>query len=385
MNIVHIAPNSPYNEGWGYQENLLPKFHAKCGHNVTLVVSNEMHHDGKLVETECENYVSECGYRVIRRKPVLCKIPGLKNLFSKIEVYSILLELKPDYVFYHGLVSSTIFQVTRYKRNVNSDMVIVQDNHLDYNIGFGRKPSFKERLIILKHRIVYRLNDKYVSKVYGVTPWRRDYAVNVFGVPCEKADVLIMGADDEKVDFANKELIREKIRNKFAVEKDSFLVVTGGKIDKRKNILSLMHAVSGMKKIKLLIFGNVLPDVADEFNDLLDANKNIIYVGWIASSKVYDYFFAADLIVFPGQHSVLWEQACASKIPCVFEKWDGMDHVNNGGNSEFIFPVTVDTLRDKIKELFFSKKYYEMKTVAESEKTDVFLYSNIAKKTLELF
>ena len=60
-----------------------------------------------------------------------------------------------------------------------------------------------------------------------------------------------------------------------------------------------------------------------------------------------------------------------------------MDHVNNGGNSDFIGEVTVDALIEKIEELKFTPKYYKMKETAQSEKTDIYLYSNIAERSLE--
>ena len=53
MKIVHIAPSAPYNDHWGYQDNLLPKYQKKLGHEVTMITTNLMHRDGKIVETEC--------------------------------------------------------------------------------------------------------------------------------------------------------------------------------------------------------------------------------------------------------------------------------------------------------------------------------------------
>lgn len=144
-----------------------------------------------------------------------------------------------------------------------------------------------------------------------------------------------------------------------------------------------MEACAEIKGVKLLVFGNVQSNIEEKFNALLKANNNIIFVGWIDSDKVYDYFFAADLVFFPGQHSVLWEQACASKVPCVFEKWEGMDHVNNGGNSCFLTPVNKETIVEIIDELKFTETYQEMLAAAMSEKTEVYLYSNIARKSLE--
>ena len=60
-----------------------------------------------------------------------------------------------------------------------------------------------------------------------------------------------------------------------------------------------------------------------------------------------------------------------------------MEHVNNGGNSDFIDEVTVENIKDKILELKFTNKYYQMKKVANSCATDVYLYSKIAEKSLE--
>ena len=216
-----------------------------------------------------------------------------------------------------------------------------------------------------------------------MTPWRKTYAADYYQIPSNKTDVLIMGADDEKIDFSARGTIRKQIREKYGIMDTDFLIVTGGKIDKKKKTDVLMKAVSNFDKVKLLVFGQVNNDIKDEFDQIQKFNSNIIYIGWIDADKVYDYFFAADLVFFPGQHSVLWEQACASKVPCVFEKWDGMDHVNNGGNSDFVTPVTVETISKKIKELLFTDKYQQMKEIAESEKTDIYLYSRIAKKSLE--
>ena len=383
MNILHIAPNATYNEGWGYQENLLPKYHARMGHNVTLIVRNRKFINGLSVETECEDYISPSGFRVIREKVFIPSFPFFGVLFSKLKIYPLLLSLKPDFVFFHGLVSSTIFQVSRYKKNVNPSLVIVQDNHLDYNIGFHKSMPLKHKILVCKHRIVYAMNNRFVSKVYGVTPWRKQYAEEVFGVPSSKTDVLNMGADDDCLDFENRVAIRNEIREKYDILPSDFLIVTGGKIDSGKKIDVLMRSVKNLPDVKLLIFGHVLDNFKDEFQRLLRNNNNIIYIGWIDSFKVYDYFFAADLVFFPGQHSVLWEQACAAKVPCVFAKWEGMDHLNNGGNADFVSPVNESTIYDKIKELKFTPKYYAMSSVANSSKTDVYLYSKIAEKSLE--
>ena len=385
MNIVHISPNAPFNDGWGFQENLLPKYHALLGHKVTLIVPNKMHVADKIVDTETGTFYSCGGFDVIRMSYKKYRKNYMTNIFCKLDVYDSLLELKPDVVFYHGLVSQTIFDVIRYKKNIEKKgkkLRILQDNHLDYNIG-KKADNFKQLLLRTYYRILNYFSQKSVDHVYGVTPWRKQYAEEYYHIKPEKTSVLIMGADDEKIDFANKEKIRNKIRRENNVADDDFLIVTGGKIDAKKKIHILMQACKDLKGVKLLIFGNVSNQLKEEYQRILRESKNIISVGWIDSGKVYDYFFAADLVCFPGQHSVLWEQACAAKVPCLFAKWPGMEHVNNGGNADFFENVTIDSIRKKIGELIFTKKYAEMKKIAESEATDVYLYSEIAKESLE--
>ena len=387
MKIVHLAPSAIYNENWGFQENLLPKYNVKDDNDVVLITNTFTRIDKcKTAIASCD-YISDDGFRVIRipyNSYYGCK--RLENIFCKLDVSDLLDSILPDVVFFHGLQSLTMLDVIVYKKKQSRKghaVKIIQDNHADDNnsISVDAK-DFKYRLLRFCYRLFNKQTQKYVEKVYGVTPCRKSYAEEFYGIKPNKTDVLMMGADDEKLDFIHKKEIRNKIRQENNIEEDDFLIVTGGKIDSKKNIHMLMKAVEGLKNVKLLIFGSVDNSMLDEFKVLMD-NKNISYVGWVASDKVYDYYFAADLVCFPGTHSVLWEQACASKIPCLFKKWNGMQHVDVGGNAGFIEDVSVESIKSNLEELVFTPKYYDMLAVAESTATDAFLYSKIAEKSLE--
>lgn len=385
MNIVHISSMAPYNDGWGFQENLLPKYHAKLGHKVTLVVPNKIHEGGKVAFCETGRFTSVGGFEVIRLPYKEYPLAQLTHIFWKLDVTELLWELDADVIFCHGLVSRTVLDIIKYMRmrkKQGRKCTLIQDNHLDYNIGTDPK-TVKEKLLRGYYRLMNRRTQRYALKVYGVTPWRKQYAEEYYKISPEKTDVLIMGADDEMIDFSERDNIRREIRGRYAVADGDFLVVTGGKIDEKKKIHVLMEALGGKEKIKLLVFGNVSDDMKDAYDELLRRFDNIISIGWIESGKVYDYFFAADLVCFPGQHSVLWEQACASKVPCLFARWPGMDHVDNGGNSDFADEISAESLARKIDELCFTEKYKKMKSVAASAATDVYLYSKIAERSLE--
>lgn len=380
MKIVHVAPNAPYEEGWGYQENLLPKYQAKLGHQVILAVSTQRHREPEQAICSFEDYQSSDGFRVIRQPIRLYPLPFLRRVLQFLKVYKLFCEEKPDVIFHHGMISPTIRQAVRYKKKINPDCVIIQDNHMDYNIGFNPN-RLKGRILRFVYRRLHRSTAKYVDQVYGVTPWRQRYAQEVFGVRAEKTDLLIMGADDDRLDFKNRDRYRTELRQQYGIREDEFLIVTGGKIDAKKKTHLLMDAVKDLPNVKLLICGTATDAFADEYTAHL--NNNVIDAGWIPSDQIYGFFFAADLAFFPGQHSVLWEQACASKVPCVFGKWEGMDHVNNGGNACFLDCHNPEQIRDLIVKLQFTPDYQEMLQAARSGKTDIYLYSHIAEKSLE--
>lgn len=383
MKIVHICLACFYVEGMGYQENLLPKYHVKQGHQVTVLTNDySFNKNYKTEKKALKNYVNKDNVKV----KVLNRTSryGWYSRFGDYEgIIESLYEENPDVIFVHGGQFIGLKDVIKYCKN-NRSVKLYIDQHADYyNTNIK---SFKKKIA---HKYIYghwiRKACKYAERFWGVTPWRCEFLKDVYSLPKKKIDLLVMGADDEYVDLKNKNNIRDKIRKQYDIKDDDFLIVTGGKIDKAKNILNLMQAINGKENVKLLVFGSLLEDAKQEFNDILSKSKNVIYIGWLDSNKVYDYFLSADLAVFPGTHSVLWEQACACKVPCLFKRWEGMEHVNNGGNSDFIDDVSSDGIRLKIEELLFTEKYYKMKEHAESEKTDIYLYSNIAEKSLESY
>jgi len=379
MKILHIAPLAPYNVGWSYQENLLPKYQRKLGHEVRVVVSPfENGRNGKTDIGEGE-FTLEDGVRVYRRRRFLGN-NFLGKILSFTNVKDILLDFQPDLIMVHSLITLSVFQAIAYRKKHNPNCVIIQDNHLDENIGW-RKNKFFTDLYYGVWALVNRFSLPHVARYYGVTPWRQEFLQKRFRIPAEKTDLLIMGADMDDIDLASREDCRKAVDAEFGTE-GHFLLVTGGKIERNKTIAPLMQAVKTMEKTKLLVFGTVADDYKEEIEAAM--NDNVVLVGWKNNHQINELFLAADLAVFPGQHSVLWEQACACKTPALFGSWKGMGHVNNGGNSAFLEDTTPEGLRAALEACHGTESYRTMLAVARSEATDVYSYYKIAEKSLEM-
>lgn len=379
MRILHLALNCPFNEGWGYQENLLPKYQSKLGHTVLLVTTtlkNDGHGNFYNVD-ECDTFTSE-GFRLIRLKSKENKIYKLLGYYN---VKNIIFEFKPDIIMCHGLTNVSFLQAINYYKK-NRDTVIIADNHLDeYNMP---KYSFFKSIIIRFFWYFFNMIiQKYYNKVYGVTEGRIDFAHKYFGIKKNKLDLLPAGADSDFLAIENKNTIRYNIRYQNQISDEDFLIVTGGKIDSKKNIDKLIYAIKEMRDdVKLLFFGAVDKSLENQILPLVD-NKKIKYIGWVDSQNVYDYFLSADLVCFPGLHSVLWEQACACGTPALLNDLKGLHHLDVGGNCIFVNGNDQYEIKKNILKIVNSKEIYNsMQRIAIEKAVDAFSYYELAKKTI---
>ncbi len=193
----------------------------------------------------------------------------------------------------------------------------------------------------------------------------------------------MMGADDDLVKKAEQEINRN--RKRYNILKDDFLIVTGGKIDRFKTqTLLLMEAVKNINnnRLKLIVFGPVENDLKKRVNELVDGVR-IQYLGWQGPQEGYDLFAIANLVVFPGRHSVYWEQVAGMGIPMLVKDWEGTHHVDIGGNAEFLYLDKEVEIREKIEKIISNRDVYSAMFNAAQKCRNVFSYREIARRCIE--
>lgn len=384
MRIVHLCLGSFFPDNYSYQENMLPKFHKQQGNYVEVIASlATFDENGKPTYMERGGtYQNEYDIKVTRleyRKPL--KI--YHRMKRYIGTYAALEAAKPEILFIHGCQFMDMDIVVRYLKKHPNVRVYV-DNHADFS---NSATNWLSKNIL--HKIFWRHTAQmvapYTAKFYGVLPARVEFLKNLYKLPPEKCELLVMGADDDLVEAAEKPEVRREIRSKYHIAEDDFLIMTGGKIDQFKTqTLLLMEAVQKIKnpKVKLIVFGSITTDLKEKVNALADGEK-VQSIGWIQAKDSYQYFAAADLVVFPGRHSVFWEQVAAQGIPMLCKKWDGTTHVDVGGNVRFLEKDSADEIQVAIEELLNQpEKYQQMKRVAVEQGKKTFLYSDIAKRCI---
>jgi 1,2-diacylglycerol 3-alpha-glucosyltransferase len=384
MRIVNACVSGPVTDGLSYQDNLITKYQKKNGNDVVIVTSEWIWKtSGKMGKDPRHDYINEDGVRVIRL-PILGK-DDFNRKFKKFDrLYETIEQLHPDILFIHGVSCYSDDVYAKYLKN-HPEVIAYADNHADFSNSATNWLSKN-----IQHKIIWGYHARklvpYVKKFYGVLPARVDFLTDVYGIPKEKCELLVMGADDELVEKERHTEARAAVREKYNIAKDDFLIVTGGKIDQWKTqTLLLMEAVQKIesRKVKLIVFGSVVDELKEKVNNLADGEK-VQYIGWQQSADSYPLFAASDLAVFPGRHSVFWEQVAGQGIPMLVKDWPGTHHVDLGGNVEFLIRDSSDEIKQKIEELVENpEKYKKMKDVAEEKGMRVFSYRNIARRAIE--
>lgn len=386
MKIMHVCLNGAVTDGFQYQDNLLPKYHRKLGYDVVLVTSLYAFDEKGIVVKISENrmeYINCDDVRIIRL-PMKRGQKYETKLKKYVGLADTLETEKPNIIFIHDFQYPDVAVIKKYLSK-HKYIKAYADNHADFS---NSATNWISKNIL--HKIIWRYYAKilepYIIKFYGVLPARVIFMEKMYGLPKSKCELLVMGADDDLVKKICTQENKKKLRMKWGIDKDDFLIVTGGKIDKWKvQTLLLMDAVKeiGINNVKLIVFGSVDEQIKQEFEQRID-NVKIKYVGWIKPIETYYYFNAAELVIFPGRHSVFWEQTVAEGIPMVVKDWNGTHHIDLGGNVIFLKNDSVDEILYTIEDIVTKpEKYSYMKKIAVEKGMKKFSYLNIAKESIE--
>ncbi len=378
MKILNISLKCTFTPGLGYQENLLPEYQKKLGHEVTLITTNQIRDmNGNVLFLKPGEQILDNGVRIIRIK--------VNKLLAKFGYYPQIGKLiknnQPDYIFCHNLCTLIPAQAIKYKKQ-HPNVILVSDNHQD--ISNGGKSGFFNSFIYIYYKLFWKIWIKYFYKIYATTGWRKDYANEKYGIPNEKLDTLLLGIDTDKMP-KDKSAIRIKVRQELGIPKTSFVFFQGGKLYKERKVLETLKSflVLNNENLHLILIGKLFDDIKDDAIKLIEKSKNIHYLGFINGTEVKNYLIASDFGIFPNLHSVIWEEAIGCGLPCVFGKYKGENHMNICDNCILIDNPTEENIKSILLKVSSDKDYYEKLKINAEKASDSLSYYNIAQKSLE--
>ncbi|MGC9797290.1 glycosyltransferase family 4 protein [Fervidobacterium riparium] len=374
MKIVHISQY--YNDGYGYQENILPYYQALLGHEVVHITSDRMSAfvplDKRIVGVK--NYIDN-NVKIIRL-PTKGEFKGRFVLFKGL--YETLKEERPDYIFHHGLTSPSLFTAAKYKRNYGTFLAV--DNHSDINIS-GRNIFWRIGYYEFLWKSLLKGLYKDINVIFGVTPLRCEFPVKYLGAPENKVRLLPIGLDLRNIPPDSKSALRQK----YGFKDEDVLIITGGKITPEKKMSNILKAFNmlceELSNIKLLIIGKILDK---EVENLARLNNNIIYMGWKNRKETLEILKMSDIAIWNTQHTTLIEDALAAGNILILRYYGSTAHfIDNNGM--YLFSNSVKEIYDKIKIIVQNKGLMQKMSEETQKMINILSYENIAKESIEYY
>jgi len=364
MKILHILPHTCPNYNSSYQENVIDKHQALLGEDVTVLHKTECIIDFDDFNNNLINPIRNIGvnsFSIVKNRIEYFK--GLKTILKQVN---------PDVIFIHGIGNIVVIQILKFIRN-NSVKVFI-DTHADsFNVTKQRVLRFVYHRLFIG--LVVKLTAKQVNMYYGVTPERVDFAIKNYLINKSKIKLLHLGTDDSIVKnrFFLPKLLRDEINGKI-------VILTGGRIDEQKNqVLELIRAYETFAinndSIVLIVFGIVDKVLSYQFNSLL--NKTI-FIGKLNINEIYSLSQFTKLILFPGLHSVMWEEFIGLGIPLSVTKDDNKNYLNHNNNVLFNEQNNYSYYYNLLDRIATDSSILDKLSIGAKSPTRMeFLYSNI--------
>ncbi len=343
LKIVHLVQH--YMAGYTYQENYLPAAMAALGHEVSVIagVDNPAFYDGAQHQPgdEATDDGVAVRYVKIRYKRLYTRISGLNELLKR---------EKPDLIFVHGFVLARSFELLQYGRQYPG-CLFCADTHETYLLAFNAcfSGTVKDRVRrLLYFKLAYRLWRRYMErryeKVFYVTPPRRTFAEKELGFSEEMLHPLWLGAQLETLPYVRKQALRAEVRSALGMPPDAKMIVLAGKLDEKKRPVELAEAFVRLNKRNwwLLYVGSMDESVRSRVAAACRDNERVRFTGFLPGERVLEHIAASDFAVYPGAHSVLWEQTVCLGIPAAFHEPEPGDaaHLSDPANPGAFFLKT---------------------------------------------
>ena len=374
MKIVHICFSSPFVEGQGYQENILPQYQVLDGDEVYVISYNFIYNSNHWKHIP----IGKTRYNNVNIIRLRYNRLGWGIIIPK-GLYRTLKGIKPDIIMNHGITPISL-PICAYYVSKNKNCKLIADNHAD-PINCNQNKFIKLLLYKGFISITQKVIIKYIDRYYGVTKLRCIFLEEMFGIPRNKIGLIPISGDIELSNTIDK---KEVLRKKYELDKKLFYIICGGKLSMEKGISVLTNTIQKLRQegfpIELILFGSFSDKVTENFIQQFNFIK---FMNWCDRIKTLELLKLSDIAIWPVHHTTLCEDAVSVGTPLILKETGNTEHLIKG-NGVFIKNCTEEDLRTAILYIYdehnknkISNACIKMKdilnyhTVANTIKTDL--------------
>lgn len=328
MKIIHCCFGiEHYIDTWGYQQNLLPLYCAKAGHETVVLASNDTFPSFvkqdviEAIKAKGNSYMNG-PVRVARSSswfPRLIHFQKAKGLCDQLE------REQPDIIFFHGSFNLSLLSCIAYKKQ-HPEVKLYVDNHGDV---MNVRASGWYRFLFFKcyWSLIHQYCQRTVDQYFGVTEGRCRFLREYLHIAFDKVSLLPIGADVDSAEEVRES--REQLRARYGFANDDVIMVHGGKLDARKGTVDLIKVYRQLRKsicpnLRLVLFGKMV----DERIQPMIGDDIVVY-DWLSRTQTFELFKLADLAVWPIHHTTLIEDCVAAGLPYLIRMTETTQHLIN--------------------------------------------------------
>ena len=347
MKILHWE--EMFHPSFGYQINILAKFQAMQGHDVTIMSPERITEhpyfsnfaqEGDLDAGDAE-YTRIYGVKIIRmpwKRVVSGRVIYKRGYIEKIKSFD------ADIVFVHTNDTISAINIARKHKRINKPLIF--DNHMvevaseNRYSGLFRKAfrTFVSPIVKKNKWIVFRTQDiDFINKAYGL--------------PEELTPFLSFGTDTTL--FHPDDEVKKAFRAELDIADNDFVVVYTGKINEGKGGKLFANTIKDKfpvdKNIVFIIVGSTSAEYGKEVEPLFAQSENrVIRFPTQEYQNLAKFYQAGDLSVFPHQSSLSFYDAQACELPVISDDDKlNVDRVAHGNGFSFK-TGDINDFRDKI-------------------------------------
>jgi len=364
MKIVHVSNH--FHPKLGYQEYYLAKEQLRCGHDV-FVVTSERHFPFPDYD-ECMKAV--LGNRIIKAGEFIeegIKVTRLNVIFEIYhqiwlrKLYATIKKLHPDVVHMHNCGNISAIRIGLIKRKLNFNLLCDEHSHL----SIMKKRNFVKRTIARIQKIVIRNVLKNANSLVAIAPDVKNVMVDIYGLPKNKINIIPLGVDNNLFHFCEKS--RKEIREKFGIGENISVIVYAGKLIPDKGPHILVKAVidilkKGRLKLKTILIGggnkNYIETIKKEIK-LSKFDDSFIWHNFVDKVKLYKFYSAADVGVWPLEESISMLEASSCKLPIIVKNSESLRDRLSYGNGFPYCEGDIKSLKEAILKIAGNKEIRE--------------------------
>lgn len=207
-------------------------------------------------------------------------------------------------------------KVSKYLRENDYDKILLE-NHPSQYLTLKLKNNYKK----YEGKYYYHCHNEFPStygcrkiilntkKFISVSQYRANNIIKYLGIKDDQSIVVRNGIDESKFNYEMTDIEKNKIRQKYDIDKNDKIIVYAGRIIHGKGIFELLKALQKVNyaNYKLLLVGAALNDLKEKTNFELDVEKEIQKLngkvkitGFVKYDEISKIYKTSDLAIFPS-------------------------------------------------------------------------------------